>query len=94
MMIPVIKEYLDVGVKNDDQLIKLAAVVQRFVSGIAAVNAEGGSLLTEDEKAQLLGEVKRSVKDLNQTSTVVSKQITNIESKADKLIELDDTETS
>ena len=29
---PIIKEYLDVQVKNDDHLIKLAAVVQRLVS--------------------------------------------------------------
>ncbi len=29
---PMIKDYLDVGVKNDDQLIKLSAVLQRVIN--------------------------------------------------------------
>ena len=29
---PLIKDYLEVSVKNDDALVKLAAVVQRLVS--------------------------------------------------------------
>ena len=51
---PRIKELLEVGVKNDEQLIKLAAVVQRIYS--TQIEATGGedSGLTEDEKERLL----------------------------------------
>ena len=52
--VPRIKELLDVGVKNDEQLIKLATVVQRLQS--TQLEASGGDSagLTEEEKDQLL----------------------------------------
>ena len=51
---PRIKELLEVGVKNDEQLIKLAAVVQRIASSqIEATGGEGAGL-TESEKEKLL----------------------------------------
>ena len=31
-IIPMLKEYLEINVKNDDQLVKMAAVVQRIIS--------------------------------------------------------------
>jgi hypothetical protein len=51
---PRIKELLEVGVKNDEQLVKLAAVVQRIASAqIEATGGEGAGL-TESEKEKLL----------------------------------------
>jgi hypothetical protein len=51
---PRIKELLEVGVKNDEQLIKLAAVVQRIASAqIEATGGEGAGL-TEAEKEKLM----------------------------------------
>jgi|FAXJ01.1.fsa_nt_gi hypothetical protein len=51
---PRIKELLEVGVKNDEQLIKLAAVVQRIASAqIEATGGEGAGL-TEEDKDKLL----------------------------------------
>jgi len=50
-VVPLIKEYMEISVKNDDQLIKMAAIVQRL-STASASNGDGG-LLTEDEMAQL-----------------------------------------
>ena len=38
-LIPMIKEYLEINVKNDEQLIKLATVVQRLISA----EAKGGA---------------------------------------------------
>ena len=49
-VVPLIKEYLEIGVKNDEQLIKMAAIIQR------AMNSGGndsGDLLTDDEINQL-----------------------------------------
>jgi len=51
VIVPLIKEYLDVGVKNDDHLLKMAAIVQRLSTGTA--NSGDGGLLTEEEMAQL-----------------------------------------
>ena len=41
-IIPMLKEYLEINVKNDDQLVKVAAIVQRII----AAESKGGS---EDE---------------------------------------------
>ena len=51
VVVPLIKEYMEISVKNDDQLIKMAAIVQRLSTG-ASSTGEGG-LLTEEEMEQL-----------------------------------------
>lgn len=38
LLVPMIKEYMEIGVKNDEHLIKLATVIQR----IEAIQAKGG----------------------------------------------------
>lgn len=53
IIVPLIKEYLDVAVKNDDHLVKLTAIVQRYISTTQTISGEA-SLLSEEEKAQLL----------------------------------------
>jgi hypothetical protein len=52
--IPRIKELLEVGIKNDEQIVKLCAVIQRIQS--AQIEATGGENtgLTDQEKEQLL----------------------------------------
>ncbi len=56
ILVPVIKDYMEVSVKNDEHLVKLAAVIQRMVSN---KNEEGGSFLTDEEKDALLKEIKQ-----------------------------------
>jgi len=57
VLAPIIKEYLDVSVKNDDALVKLAAVCQRLIS--AQSESTGGSLgLSDEEKEQLMKDIK------------------------------------
>jgi len=51
VVVPLIKEYMEISVKNDDQLIKMAAIVQRLST--VSVSGGDGGLLTEDEMAQL-----------------------------------------
>lgn len=53
IVVPLIKDYLDIAVKNDDHLVKLTAIVQRFISTKQTIAGEG-SLLSEEEKKQLL----------------------------------------
>ena len=51
VVVPLIKEYMEISVKNDDQLIKMAAIVQRLSTG-ASSTGDGG-MLTEEEMEQL-----------------------------------------
>jgi hypothetical protein len=54
MMVPLIKEYLEVSVKNDDNLVKLTAIVQRLLVSSTKTNVTDEGGLSEDEKRQLL----------------------------------------
>ncbi len=51
VVVPLIKEYMEISVKNDDALLKMAAIVQRLSTG--NTNSGDGGLLTEEEMAQL-----------------------------------------
>ena len=55
ILVPIIKEYMEVAVKNDEHLIKMAAIVQR---GMTRSDDKTGVLLTEEEKKQLLEAVE------------------------------------
>ena len=57
IIVPLIKDYYEVGIKNDDQLVKLAAVVQRLVAKGEASGEGPAMVLSEDERKQLMEEV-------------------------------------
>ena len=65
-IIPQIKDLLEVGVKNDDQLVKLAVVVQRIKNAEAKGMDDG--ILSEEEKNQLITNLEESVQDLQKKS--------------------------
>ena len=52
MIVPLIAEHLNISVKNDEQLIKLASIVQRAAS-LGEGDNVGGFILSEAEKEQL-----------------------------------------
>jgi hypothetical protein len=47
---------MEIGVKNDDALIKMATLVQRALN---SSNEEGGLGISDEEKAQLLEEMEK-----------------------------------
>ena len=67
MMVPLIRDYLDIGIKNDDQLVKLAAVVQRLLNSANESADVGGFSLSEEEKKQLMTEIDNTVKSMSDT---------------------------
>ena len=75
---PRIKELLEVGVKNDEQLIKLAAVCQRIQSSQIEVSGGEGSGLTEEDKAKLLeahlAEAEAALKGIKKNTDTPSPQ--------------------
>ena len=59
MLVPIIKEYMDVSVKNDEHLIKLAIIVQRIVAAGAKSTESGNDFgISEEEKKQLIREAE------------------------------------
>jgi len=57
VVVPLIKEYMEVSIRNDEQIVKLAAIVQRMMKD--ANSDDGGGLgLSEDEKKQLMDNAK------------------------------------
>jgi hypothetical protein len=74
MIVPLLKEYFDVGVRNDEQLIKLAAIIQRLMSGKGGAEGEGGAmLLTEEERKQLMATVEETAKQLQKPEVTEKK---------------------
>ena len=91
VIVPLIKEYLEVGVKNDEHLVKLAAVVQRLVSTSNRVQAETGQswILSEEEKRQLIGELDA----IDSTKTEINEKVIELAAKKTELdSELNDIE--
>ena len=56
LIVPLIKEYLEIGVKNDEQLIKMATIIQRAMNNSSGEESLG---ITEEEKQQLLEELEK-----------------------------------
>ena len=75
---PIIKEYLDVGVKNDEQLIKIAQVAAKLVG---ATTKEGDEILSEKEKQELLSTINDTVKDLQTSSEKIDDETDEIDNK-------------
>jgi hypothetical protein len=67
MVAPIIKEYMDVAIKNDEHLVKLAGVLQRIISKSQGESDES-MLLTEAEKEELMGTLQDTVNDLQKES--------------------------
>ena len=67
VVVPLIKEYMEISVKNDDQLIKMAAIVQRLST--STTSSGDGGLLTEEEMDQLMDvaeEIAKTVEEPKQ----------------------------
>ena len=56
LIVPLIKEYMDIGVRNDEQLIKMATIVQRALNNSTSDDSTG---ITEEEKQQLMEELDK-----------------------------------
>ena len=57
LIVPLLKEYLEIGVKNDEQLIKMATIIQRCLT--TNTSPEGDLIISEAEKAQLLEDINK-----------------------------------
>ena len=74
-IVPMIKEYLEINVKNDDQLVKMAGIVQRLISAESRGGAEDEYGLSDEEKNQLLSGIEDSIKDIQIESDKIHSKI-------------------
>ncbi len=77
---PILKELMDVGVKNDDNLLKLATVIQRIMNKQADV-VEDTSLLSDDEKEELMSALEDMSGNLQKKSDELSKDVVKLRPK-------------
>ena len=78
LLVPLIKDYLDIGVKNDEQLVKLAQIVQSVSSDKKAASA--------DQDWWNSGDIQDLIKSSEETDAKLEKAVesaeTVLESKA------------
>ena len=67
LVAPIIKEYMDTAVRNDEHLVKLAGVLQRIISKSQGESDES-MLLSDAEKEELMGTLQDTVDDLEKES--------------------------
>lgn len=56
LIVPLIKEYMEIGVRNDEQLIKMATIIQRALNNSSSDDSLG---ITDEEKAELMAELDK-----------------------------------
>ena len=78
-IIPMLKEYLEINVKNDDQLVKVAAIVQRIIAAESKGCSEEEFGLSDAEKEQLLGAIEDAATDLQSHSDEIQEDIKRVE---------------
>jgi len=73
---PIIKDLVDTSVKNDDALIKMAAIAQRIIG--AQHKAEGDSgFLSDEEKEQLLKQLDETIAEVADEQDLKVDDLTN-----------------
>ena len=78
-IIPMLKEYLEINVKNDDQLVKVAGIVQRIIAAESKGSSEDEYGLTESEKEQLMDAIEDAAVDLQTHSDDIEEELKRIE---------------
>jgi hypothetical protein len=74
-IVPLLKEYFDAGIRNDEQLIKLAAIVQRLMADRASAESDpNGGILTEEEKKQLMTVIEEAAKPVQKIEQPVEER--------------------
>lgn len=61
IIVPLIKEYMEIGVKNDDQLVKVATILQRIFQN--QDSGADGYGISDEEREQLLKEIENIQND-------------------------------
>jgi septal ring factor EnvC (AmiA/AmiB activator) len=90
-ILPMIKDCMEVGVRNDDQLVKMASVLQKLVSSRAFAESPNDEL---DFDMEELEEIKRNandkIKEMREDDNSIDDELSDLEADVGK--RLDDFE--
>jgi len=87
MILPMIKEILDVSVRNDEQLVKLATIMQRFIDKSDTGNlGDPSMILPIEEKRRLLEEAKET--DGGLTKEDIDNKVNNLATMVERAKEV------
>ena len=78
LVVPMIKEYLEIGVKNDEQLVKIATIVQRLETSIQKNSGDSDWFDSEELQALLTDD------------TVIEDKIESVQQEMDSEEDLED----
>jgi hypothetical protein len=73
VIVPMIAEYLDVAVKNDEQLVKMAGIVQRLIN--AETTSNDGELISASEREALMKQAEEEIKKIKAASKEIDNQL-------------------
>lgn len=76
---PIIKDFMEVNVKNDEHIVRVAQIAQRAMS-IGAKVSSTSDLLTEEEKNQLLSNISFEIDELQEEAKQVEEELQNLRS--------------
>ena len=61
-------EHLEINVKNDEMLVKMAGIVQKIIASEQKIGSENEFGLSEDERKRLLEEAEEEIKNIQDTN--------------------------
>lgn len=79
LIVPLIKEYLEIDVRNDDNLVKISAIIQRLIKESNADSNDDG-LLTPEEWQQLINNTK-------EIEDKTDNEVKELEQKAEDIVD-------
>lgn len=77
---PIIKDFIEVNVKNDEHLVRVAQIAQRIV-GVMSSGETIDGLLTEEEKQNLLKDIKLEVEEMQDDGKNIEENIFAIQKR-------------
>lgn len=88
VIVPLIRDYLDVSVKNDSHLVRLAGVVERLYAAEKLASAEGGvGQLTDAELKNLMEIAEQELKIIRGSTEQSTRQVETLKVSAKELTE-------
>jgi CRISPR/Cas system-associated endoribonuclease Cas2 len=73
IIVPLIKDYLNVSVSNDEHLVRLAAIIQKIMTANSQIPEGGPVSITDQERKEIMAQVDAIKK---QSDSITVKKIT------------------
>jgi len=80
-IVPLIREYMEILVRNDEHLIKLADSATRLLKEGKVGTDEGGGFLSDEEKAQILN----NATEYNEYAKVAEKEKVTLDERVEEI---------